>query len=85
MHPILCKILGGHRFNNLYLNCWEETGLYHYKNKCIRCGKVKEWTIPTSCIFGPTYEERLKAEIDRLAKQSEEERNKTNGQTTKNS
>ena len=63
MHPILCKILGGHRFNDRYLNCWEETGLYHYKNKCVRCGKVMEWTIPTSCIFGPTYEDRLKKAI----------------------
>ena len=40
-----------------------------------------EWIIPTSCIFGPTYEEKIDAIVNDII----EERNKTNGQTTKNS
>lgn len=48
MKNMICKIVGGHKYSNTNIQTHydEISHNYRFRNRCLRCGKYKEWEVP---------------------------------------
>lgn len=43
---LYCRLTGGHRFHGAPETFIDKKEMVHYRHTCIKCGELREWTVP---------------------------------------